>query len=106
MSEQQVNIKVDNGSSGLVGLALAFFFSVVGAFFAWWMIAKYSFAKSFLYALGYTILFTISIVLCFFVIGFIMLPIVEIIMLVMVYKACSNQSVVVQMPSIETKESA
>ena len=101
--ETKVNVNVNSGSSGLVGVLIAFFFNVFGAFFAWWLMAKWSFLKSFLYALGFTVAFVISFVLCFFVIGFVLLPIVDIVMLILVYKACDNKSIQIEMPSVQTQ---
>ena len=101
--ETRVNVNVNSGSSGLVGVLIAFFFNVFGAFFAWWLMAKWSFLKSFLYALAFSVAFGVSALLCYFLIGFVLLPIVEIVMLVVVYKACDNKSIQIEMPSVQTQ---
>ena len=103
MSEKTV-IKVDSGSSGFMALIISFFFGPIGALFCWWLIAKWSFIKSFLYAVLFSVLLGISVYLCIFIIGFVLLPIIDIIMLVVVYKACSHKTMEIETPHVERRD--
>lgn len=103
---ERTTIKVSSGSSGVVALIIAFFFGPFGAFFCWWLIAKWSFVKSFLYAVLFFVLLGISVWLCWIFIGFILIPIVDIVMLVLVYKACSNKTMEIETPYVEKRENS
>ncbi|TLD96373.1 hypothetical protein LS71_006530 [Helicobacter jaachi] len=105
MSETQettVNVKVDAGSSGFLGAILAFFFGPLGMFFSCWLVGKWSFLKSFFVAFLFVVCLVLSGLLCYVIIGFVLVPIVYIVMLIVTYKACSNQNVSIKMPSVET----
>lgn len=48
--------KVASGN-GIVALIITLFFGPIGAFFSWWLLAKWSFLKSVLYTIGYFVAF-------------------------------------------------
>lgn len=80
-----------NGNNGIVSLIITILFGPVGAFFSWWLLAKWDILKSIFYALGYFVAFIISGVLCLLIIGYILVPAVYIIMCIHVYKAAKLQ---------------
>ena len=80
----------ENGSSGLLAVIISFFFGPFGAFFCWWMMAKWGFWKTIGIATVFLVLDIVSVLLFAVFIGFILLPIVYIVMLIVAYKACSK----------------
>ena len=96
------SVKVEGGSGG-VSLLISFFFGPFGAFFSYWLLAKYSFVRAFLLALMWFILLVISALSCYILIGFLLFPMVYILMLIFVYKAGNNKEVTMFETSV-TKE--
>lgn len=96
----ETTVKIDGGSSGIVALAITFFFGPLGAFFSYWLIAKRPLINSLLLTVMWFILIVISALLCMVVIGFILLPIVWILMLVFVYKAADNKELTILKTSV------
>ncbi|EEO25872.1 hypothetical protein [Helicobacter winghamensis] len=82
---------VVNGNNGIVALLITFFFGPFGAFFSWWLLAKWGLAKSLFYSIGYFLALVISGFLCLLIIGYILIPAVYIIMCIHVYKAAKLQ---------------
>lgn len=80
-----------NGNNGIVALLITFLFGPFGAFFSWWLLAKWGIAKSLLYSIGYFIALVISGFLCLLIIGYILVPAVYIIMCIHAYKAAKLQ---------------
>ncbi len=92
---QTTTIVVSNSSNGLISVLITLFFGPLGAFFCWWLLAKKNVFKSLLWALLYTVLLIISAGLCAVIVGFVLLPVVWIVLIVHVYKSCSAQSTVI-----------
>lgn len=103
MSVEQTNVsvKVDSGSSGILAVIFTFFFAFIGFFFSTWLLGKWGFFKSLLITV---LLFAIVLLGGFlipFVGWFIVGPIVYIVMLILAYKSCQNNSVEIKMPTVE-----
>lgn len=79
-----------NGNNGIVALLITLFFGPFGAFFSFWLLAKWGIAKSLIYTLAYLIALTISGVLCLIIIGYVLIPIIYIVMCIHVYKAAKS----------------
>lgn len=105
MSHQTQTTTINlRGGSGVIALLITFFFGPVGAFFSYWLIAKYSFIRSLVMFLVWFILIFISILSCYIIIGFILLPVVWVAMLVLVYKASNAQQITFETQTITKKE--
>lgn len=87
---------VTTENHGVAALLLSMFFGPVGAFFSWWLLGEKSFLYSFMFALLYFVLLAISGVLVYLAIGFILVPVIWIIMIYHCYKSCSHPHQVVQ----------
>ena len=86
-------IKISGGASGIIAVILTLLFGFIGAFFSWWLIARWNILKSFLYSFVFFLAFLVSVLLCVIFVGYILIPIVWIVMVIMVYQACSKSQI-------------
>ena len=93
VKELKTAYKTSNGTSGIIAVLLGLFFSVIGAFFAWWLIAKFSLGRALLKSFIFFLLYVISLIASFIFIGIFLYFIVWIVMLVMLYKDCANSEI-------------
>lgn len=100
---QTTTVKV-SGGSGVIALLITFFFGPLGAFFSYWLIAKYSFVRALMMFLVWLVLIVISALSCYIIIGFILLPVVWVAMLVFVYKASNTQQMTFETQTTTKKE--
>lgn len=88
---QTTTVKL-RGGLGVIALLITLCFGPLGAFFSYWLIAKYSFARALMMFLVWLVLIVISVLSVSIFIGFILLPIVWVL--------CSSLSIRLQIPNI------
>lgn len=102
MSNEQTNIsiKIENSSSGILAVIFTFFFACIGFFFSTWLLGKWGLIKSLFVSFVFFIFLSLGFLIP--VIGWlIILPVTYIVMLIVAYKSCQNQTIEIKMPTIE-----
>ncbi len=74
-------------SNAIVSVIITIFFGPLGAFFCFWIFAKFGFLTSFIYSLIFVIALTFCSFLCLFLIGYLLVPLCYIYMIYRVYQA-------------------
>lgn len=74
-------------SNAIVAVIITIFFGPIGAFFCWWIFAKFGFLTSLIYALIFVIALAFCGFLCIFLIGYLLVPLCYIYMIYRVYQA-------------------
>ena len=100
---QTTTVKL-RGGLGVIALLITLCFGPLGAFFSYWLIAKYSFARALMMFLVWLVLIVISVLSVSIFIGFILLPVVWVAMLVFVYKASNTQYMTFETQTTTKKE--
>lgn len=85
--------KVNSAASGVIAVVLGLLFGAFGAFFAWWLIAKFSFGRALVKSLIFLVLQIVGAMTSIFIIGWFILFISWIVMLVMLYRDCANTEI-------------
>lgn len=104
VKEVKTVYKTNSGASGIIAVLLGFFFHLFGAFFAWWLIAKFSLGKALLKTFIFFIVYVIAFVTAFIIIGYFIGLIAYIVMLVMLYKDCANSEITFSTVTTTTTE--